>query len=97
MGLFLALLLFIVGYGSRPTDQYPYEFFRTFFIVFVLYVTFGSTCILFLLNQILYIVIYDELTRFYKYFLPIAYDRAYDMSNKTKGGMTCKRSNLLFW
>ncbi|MDX9915025.1 MAG: sensor histidine kinase [Sphaerochaeta sp.] len=35
--LSLALLLFIVGYGYRPTDQYPYEFFRTFFIFFALY------------------------------------------------------------
>mgnify|MGYP000844953875 CR=1 FL=1 len=35
--LFLALLLFFVGYGYKPTDQYPYEFFRTFYIFFAFY------------------------------------------------------------
>jgi hypothetical protein len=56
-----------------------------------------STCMLFLLNQILYELTRQENHQFQKYWLLIPYDRAYDMSNKTKGGMTCKRSNLLFW
>lgn len=35
--LSLGVLLFIVGYGYTPTELYPYEFFRTFYIFFALY------------------------------------------------------------